>query len=157
EGPLTAFERAAAGKRARPKDLEAYARYLVATGGDDPAIHRARNLIQAAVDAEPTVRRLLFLSELAEDRNQRARWIERAEKLGPKVPDVEVILAKAALSRESLNFREAFPLYEEVLRRDPDEVSALRGKVELYDEVGLKRTALNLLERAVDRNPRSVM
>src|SRR5204863_6481320 len=71
--------------------------------------------------------------------------------------DVRVALARAALARESLNFREAFPIYGDVLRLDPDNVAALRGEVELYNEVGLRRTALSVLERATDRNPRSVL
>ncbi len=68
-----------------------------------------------------------------------------------------MLLAKAALARESLNARAAFPLYADVLRTDPDDVDALRGEVELYDEVGLRRTALATLAAAVDRNPSSVL
>ena len=68
-----------------------------------------------------------------------------------------MILAKAALARESLNSREAFPLYTEALRLDPDNVTALRGQVELYDDVGLRRTALAVLDGAVARNPKSVL
>lgn len=158
EGPLHAFDRLVAGTHPRAADLEAFARYLVATGGDDPAAHRARNLAASAVDVEPTIPRLLLLAEVAEDRNQRARWIERAEKLVPAGgSDVRVLLARAALARESLNFREAFPLYAEVLRQNPDDVTALRGQVELYEEVGLRRTALAALQRATERSPRSVL
>ncbi len=158
EGPVQAFERLSEAKHARPSDLEAYARYLVMTGGDDPTVHRARNLAQRAANEEPTIDRLLLSASLAEDRNQRARWVERAEaRAGKRSLNVDVLLAKAALARESLDSREAFPLYGEVLRLDPDNVAAIRGRVELYDEAGLKRTALSLLERAVERNPRSVL
>jgi tetratricopeptide (TPR) repeat protein len=157
EGPVQAFERLVSAKGPRADDQASYSRYLVATGGDDPAVHRARNLAEAAA-ASATIPRLLFAADLAEDRNQRARWIERAEKLVPKKRvDVRVTLARAALARESLNFREAFPLYAEVLRVDPDNVAAMRGEVELYNEVGLRRTALALLARAAERNPRSVL
>jgi tetratricopeptide (TPR) repeat protein/transglutaminase-like putative cysteine protease len=158
EGPVQTFERLVAEKRAHADDLEAYTRYLVATGGDDPAVHRARNLAETAADASPTIPRLLLAAELAEDRNQRAAWVERAEKLVPKKKvDTRVSLARAAVARESLNVREAFPLYAEVLRVDPDNVAAVRGEVELYNDVGLKRTALALLERASERNPSSVL
>ena len=67
------------------------------------------------------------------------------------------MLARAAWAREGLGFRGAFPLYERVLRGDPDNVAAVRGEVELLNEVGLRRTALGLLERTVSRNPKSVL
>jgi tetratricopeptide (TPR) repeat protein len=158
EGPIQVFERLVAPKAPKPDDLAAYAKYLVATGGDDPALHTAKNLAEAAAEATPTIPRLLAAAELAEDRNQRARWIERAEKLVPKKHVVtRVTLARAALTREGMNTRAAFPLYDEVLRLDPDNVAAIRGEVELYNEVGLRHTALSLLARATDQNPRSVL
>ncbi len=158
EGPLQAFDRLTQGKNRRAEDLESYARYLDDTGGDDPAKHLARDLAQRAADLEPTLPRLLLAAELAEDRNQRARWIERAEKLAGKGrPNKELLIAKAALAKESLNPREAFPLYSDVLRIDPDDVTALQGHVEIYNDVGLRRTALALLEGAAARNPSSVL
>ena len=158
EGPIQAFERLVAPKTPHPDDLAAFSKYLVATGGDDPALHTAKNLAEAAAESTPTIPRLLFAAELAEDRNQRARWIERAEKLVAKGHvDTRVTLARAALAREGLNARQAFPLYAEVLRVDPDNVAAIRGEVELYNDIGLRRTALALLARAVDSNPRSVL
>lgn len=157
-GPIPEFERRVAAQGARAKDFEAFARYLVATGGDDPAVHRARNVAQRAAEAEPTIPRLLLAAELAEDRNQRAVWVLRAEELVKKGrADTRVLLAKADLARQSLNFREAFPLYGDVLRIDPENLQALRGRVELYNEVGLRRTALALLEQATERNPSSVL
>ena len=157
EGPMQAFARLTTGQRASAEDLEAYARYLVRTGGDDPATHQARNLSQRAAELAPTIPRLLLAADLAEDHNQRARWVERAEKLPRGKSDVRVLLARAALAKESLHPRDAFPLYQEVLRTDPDDVDAIRGSVEMYNEVGLRRTALALLEGAVDRNPSSVL
>jgi tetratricopeptide (TPR) repeat protein len=158
EGPIQAFERLVAPKAPHPDDLFAYAKYLVATGGDDPTLHTAKNLAEAAATATPTIPRLLFAAELSEDRNQRARWVERAEKLVPKGHiEPRVTLARAALLRDGLNPRLAFPEYAAVLRVDADNVTAIRGEVELYDESGLRRTALELLARAVERNPRSVL
>src|SRR5262249_49592472 len=139
------------------------ARYLVATGGDDPSAHQARNLAQQAATLEPTVPRLLLAAELAEDRNQRAVWVGRAEALAakgrvrPGAVDPKILLAKAAVPRLSLSPRDALPLYRDVLRQDPDDVAAIRGEVELLDDVGLKRTALARLDAAVARNPRSVL
>ena len=64
-----------------PAALEAYARYLVRTGSDDPTEHRARELARRAADKAPTIARLLLAGELAESRNQRAIWIDKAEAL----------------------------------------------------------------------------
>lgn len=157
-GAVQSFDRLTAGKNARPEDLESYARYLVLTGGDDPSVHRARNLAQAAAERGPTIDRLLLAAALSEDRNQRGHWIERAERLlGSAQKDERVLLARASLAREGPSPRQAFPLYSEVLRENPDQVDALRGEVELLNDVGLRRTALSLLEGAVARNPRSVL
>lgn len=157
-GAIPAFEKLVSGKHPKARDLEEYARYLVVTSGDDPTVHRARNLAQAAAEQEPTLDRHLLAASLAEDRNQQRRWIERAEALGPwATSDERLLLEKAALARDGPSPRDAVPFYAEVLRRNPDQVDALRGTVELYNEVGLRRTALSMLERAVERNPKSVL
>jgi transglutaminase-like putative cysteine protease/Tfp pilus assembly protein PilF len=157
-GPMQQLERRVAGAHPSAQNLEAFARYLVTTKGDDKAVHRARDLATRAAEASPTIPRYLLAATLAEDRNQRARWIEQAVALLPKSPKyaIDVKLSQARLARESLNWREAFPFYDEILRLDPDNVAALRGKVELFNEAGLKRTALELLSKAVAKNPHSL-
>ncbi|HEY8040095.1 MAG TPA: DUF3857 domain-containing protein [Polyangiaceae bacterium] len=159
EGPAQAFERLAKG--GDPAMLEAYARYLGATGSDDPTEHRARELAHQAADKAPTVARALLAGELAESRNTRAAWIEKAEALvasGHATPDerLEVLLSRAAYARTGVNWRDAVPYYERVLALDPDNVAATLAKVELYEEAGLHDTALALLERALTQRPRSV-
>jgi cellulose synthase operon protein C len=156
EGPVQAFERLV--KSSRAIDLFAYARYLVATGGDDPTEHRARDLAQRAAEREPTVERLLLAGELSEERNRRREWVAKASALADKAgkPDLAVLLARADLARGSPNWRDAVPFYDRVLAINPDQVDALRGRVELYNEAGLRRTALATLESAVERNPQSV-
>ena len=67
-----------------------------------------------------------------------------------------MLLAQAQLARTGTNWRDAVPIYEKILAIDPDNVGATLGRVELYDEAGLKRTALATLERAVARQPHSV-
>ncbi|HEY2409796.1 MAG TPA: DUF3857 domain-containing protein [Polyangiaceae bacterium] len=158
QGPIQAFERIASAKSAKPADLEAYARYLADTGGDDPSKHQARDLAKRAAELEPTVARLLLAGRLAEDRNQNGDWLEKAEKLAARerAPNREVLLARAIDRRTSPNWRDAFPYFERVLSLDPDDVLALRGRVELYNLAGLPRTALDTLEHAVIRNPSSV-
>lgn len=142
--------------RIAARDLEQFATYLVQTGGDDPTKHQARDLAREAAEKEPTVERLLLAAELSEDRNQAARWIEQAAEMG-KEPRVDVLLAQAWHLATGPNPRGAFPLYDQVLTLDPDNVTALRGRVELYNAAGLKRTALSTLERALARNPHSVL
>ncbi|HLK38641.1 MAG TPA: DUF3857 domain-containing protein [Polyangiaceae bacterium] len=159
EGPVQAFERTIAGND--PAVLEAYARYLVSTGSDDPTEHRARTLARRAVDAAPTIQRLLLTASLAESRNQQASWIERAEAVvnagrATAEDGIDVLLARAAYARGGVNWRDAVPYYERVLDLDPDNVTATLAKVELYEEAGLHDTALALLRDALARRPRSV-
>ncbi len=159
EGPLQAFERLARGDD--PAMLEAYARYLVITQSDDDAEHHARELARKAAELSPTIPRLLLAGELAEDRNQRASWIERAEvrakdKATSADDQMAVILARAAHARSGSNWRDAVPFYDKALALDPDNTVALLARVELYAEAGLRETALTYLESALARRPRSV-
>jgi tetratricopeptide (TPR) repeat protein len=159
EGPVQAFERlSAAGDAAT---LEAYARYLVATQSDDPSQHKARELARRAAEKAATIPRLLLAGELAEGRNQRAVWIDKAETLvekGQGTPEekLNVVLARAAHTRRGLNRRDAIPFYDEALVLDPDNIEATLARFELYSAAGLHETALTLLERALARRPRSV-
>ena len=158
EGPAQAFEKLVKGHD--PAMLEAFARYLGATGSDDPTEHRARQLANEAAEKAPTIPRLLLAGELAENRNQRAAWIAKAEALSapgrPGPEDIDVLLARAALARTGVNWRDAVPYYEKVLRLDPDNVIATLAKVELYEEAGLRETGLSVLRSALDQRPRSV-
>ena len=158
EGPLQAFERAA--KSGDAATLEAYARYLLFTQGDDPSEHIARELATKAATKAPTVERLLLAGELAEGRNQRASWIEkaagRATAQTPVDERVDVLLAQAAHARGGPNWRDAIPFYDRVLALDPDNVTATLARHDLYSEAGLHETALVFLRSALDRRPRSV-
>jgi tetratricopeptide (TPR) repeat protein/transglutaminase-like putative cysteine protease len=155
EGPAQTFDRLTSRKDASAADLEAHAAYLRETDGDDPAVHLARDLAHRAAEKQPTVRRLLLAAALAEDNNQRGEWIKKAEAL-ERTPSREVLLARALHRRASPGFQEAFPLFDRVLARYPDDMTALQGRVELYNMAGLPRTALATLERALERNPRAV-
>ena len=156
-GPFQAFSEMLA-KKKQPDTQFAFADYLVSTNGDDPTVHQARDLARDVAETAPTIKHLLLAAELAEDRNQAAAWIEKAEALAKqkKEPDTDVLLAQAWLKRSGPNHRQAFPYYDQVLARDPDNLVAIRGRVELYNEAGLQRTALDTLERAAERNPTSV-
>ncbi len=151
---MQALGKAAEAGGARPEALEAFARYLGTTGGDARPDHKARDLASRAAEAQPTIKRLLFAGRLAEDRNQNRAWLDKAKALaGPKSRDLEVLLADAQLAQTSPNWREAVPIYEKILAIDPEHVGATLGRVELYAEAGLRRTALATLERAVARQP----
>src|SRR5262249_43201245 len=119
--------------------------------------HLARDLASRAADAQPTVTRLLLAGELAGDRNLRRAHVDKAAELaGGADNDVDILLSQAGLARTSTNWRDAGPIYEKNLARDPDNVRATLGFVELYAEAGLPRTALAVLEKAIARNPSSV-
>ncbi|WP_437276960.1 DUF3857 domain-containing protein [Sorangium sp. So ce375] len=156
EGPMQAFERAASADRPSPAVLEAFARYLMLTGGDAEGEHRARDLARRSAEAEPSVRRYLLAGQLSEDRNQQRAWIDRAAALAGGREDVDVLLSQARLAQTSPNWREAAPIYERILASDPNHVTAVLGLVDLYVEAGLKRTAFATLERALSRQPSSV-
>ncbi|MEZ4369329.1 MAG: DUF3857 domain-containing protein [Polyangiaceae bacterium] len=154
-GAVQAFEKTIAGKKPSAAALYAYADYLVETGGDDPKEHWARDYALRAAEQEPTVKRLLLAGDLSEDRNKYAAWVKKAEALA-KPDDVDVLLARARLARSSPAWRDAIPFYDKVLALDPDNLEGLEGRIELYNEAGLKRTALEALERAVEKSPESV-
>ncbi len=157
-GPMQAFQKLTDQKKPKPSDLFAHAEYLVRTSSDDPTEHIARNLAHRAAEAEPKIDRLLLAANLVEDRNQVAEWIDKAQALADKrkEPNIQVLLAQAILAQNSQNWRLAFPFFDRVLAIDPDNVRAIQGRVELYNEAGLRRTALATLERAVGRQPHSV-
>jgi cellulose synthase operon protein C len=159
EGPLQAFERLSQSGDAAT--LEAYARYLVLTQSDDPSQHKARELARRAADKAPTIPRLLLAGDLAEGRNQKAVWIEKAEALasrgqGTARDRLSVLLARAAHTRRGLNRRDAIPFYDRVLAQDPDNLEATLARFELYSAAGLHETALAFLEKALTHRPRSV-
>ncbi len=163
-GAVQAFERLVKGDD--PTVLEAYARYLEATGADDPTEHRARELARKAADKAPTIERLLLAASAAENRNQQAGWIEKAEdfaasrartKAAPSAEQViALLLARADYERGGVNPRDAVPYYEKVLAIDPDDTVATAAKVDLYEAAGLRDTGLALLERSLLRSPRCV-
>jgi tetratricopeptide (TPR) repeat protein len=157
-GPVPLFQKLTSGKKPRARDLEAFARYLADTNGDDPALHQARDLSQRAADAEPTIERYLLASRLAEDRNQQHEWLKKAEALAAKAGRTpkELLNARAVHRRNSPNWRDASPYFDRVLAEDSDDILALAGRVELYNMAGLPRTALGVIEQAVRRSPGSV-
>lgn len=156
-GPLVSVGKILGEKKAPADQLEAHARYLAQTGGTPRGQNTARDLAIRAAEADPTVPRLLLAGELAEDRNARATWITRARKLEPSgEADLDVLLAEALQARSGTNFRDATPFFEKILLREPNHIAGILGKAELYEEAGLRYSALSVLEDAVQRAPHSV-
>jgi cellulose synthase operon protein C len=157
-GPITLFDRAIAQKNVSPEVQAQYAEYLLLTGGDDPTQHLARDLSIQAAEQAPSVEHLLLAAALGEDRNQRARWIEKAEAEQRKrgVEDYRVTLGRAALERSGPNPPQAFETYGHVLTLDPNNVESVVQRASLYSAVGLPRAALLSLEQALEENPASV-
>jgi len=156
EGPISIIARLAKSKTARAADLELAARYLVLTDGDDEATHQARDLATRAAGLGKDIGRYLLAADLAEDRNGARGFLDQANQLA-REPDARVLLSRAEHLRSGPNPREAFELYDQVLDLDPDNLDALQGRVDLYNAAGLRRTALDLLERAHERRPHSVL
>src|SRR5258706_2610220 len=157
EGPVPQFETLVAGKKPNPRHLEAYARYLYLTSGDDPVQHQAQDLARRAANAEPSLARHLLAADLSDDRNEKREWLNRAQDLvGADAHPIELLLAQAELARTGTNWREATPFYDQVLAEDPYNIRGVLGRVELYREARLKRTALVTLQSGLQRKPTSV-
>lgn len=159
-GPLQALEAAlaAAGGSPSAQLLESYASYLLVTGGDSDTSHEARDFARRAANLAPTVDRLILAAKLAEDRNGARRFVARAAKVeNPSEHErIAVMLAEALVVRSGANPRDAFRLYEDVLALEPTNTEAILGKVDLYVDAGLNRTALKTLEKANQARPKSV-
>src|SRR5690606_1293641 len=156
-GPLARLSARLGARKQNVQALDALAKYLVFTVSDDPAVHQARDLAKQAAESEPTVERLLFAGERAEDYNQERAWLSRAERHhGDAPPTLELLLARARVERSGLNWRDAFPYYRDAFTLDGRSYTALRGLVELYNEAGLRHTALAALETALRLEPNAV-
>ncbi|MEO8874459.1 MAG: hypothetical protein ABI461_02640 [Polyangiaceae bacterium] len=157
-GPLQVFEKSEKGGDAAT--LEAYARYMTSTGSDDPNEHHARDLATKAAEKAPTIPRLLLAGELAENRNQQAIWLEKAEALAKKNASADdklaVLLARASHAQSGSTWREAVPYYDRALALDPDNIVGTLARFDLFNDAELHETGLAFLARALERRPRSV-
>jgi transglutaminase-like putative cysteine protease len=157
-GPIQSFDLLVGAKRPAARDLANYAEYLQATKGDDPAQHQARDLATQAAEQQPSVPNYLLASTLAEDRNQRVRWLEKAEALtniGPR-DKLRLVLARAAHERSGPHPQGALPFFKTALAIDPDNVEATVQLADLYGAFGLDQTALVLIDGALKRLPHAV-
>ena len=157
-GPIQVFASLIAKRQVPPSTFADYAEYLLTTHGDDPAEHQARDLATRAAEEEPSVSHLLLAASLAEDRNQRARWLEKAEAL-PSVAGedgVRLMLARAAHERSGPHPQDSVPWFNRVLAVDPANVEATVQLADLYTAFGLDQSALVLIDQTLNRVPHSV-
>ncbi|MGE0784055.1 MAG: DUF3857 domain-containing protein [Sandaracinaceae bacterium] len=94
--PFAGLEAAAAGERAPARALYDLAMFMRATGADDPAEERARQLAARAADGEATIERLALAAELANQRGEAMRFARRALELGRSDPDALLLNARLA-------------------------------------------------------------
>jgi len=157
-GPIQIFEALMDAKQPSPQALSNYAEYLQVTKGDDPSQHRARDLATQSAEQQPTVDHLLLAATLAEDRNQRAGWLEKAERL-PSIGATDklpLLLARAAHERSGPHPQGALPWFKKALTLDPYNVEATVQVAELYGVFGLDQTALVLIDNALEHVPYAV-
>lgn len=133
--------------------LELLARYLSLTGSDDPAERRAAQLAERAAELEPTVERLLLAAALAEERYEKARFIERALALSPKHPDV--LLAKARLTASGPGSERALKELDAIPEGTLAALEASQLRVALLRELGFEQAARAEAERRLEKTPRS--
>ena len=130
---------------------------------------RARSRAPAAQRA-PTVRRDAPRGELAENRNQRAEWIDKAEALvakGGVSRDDRIDVAPRARGARARGARTGATRSRSTRRCSrsiPDNVAAILAHVELYDEAGLRddgarvpRSARSRGDRAASRSLRAMV
>ena len=157
-GPVQLFEALVNTKKPSAESLAGYAEYLQVTKGDDPSQHQARDLAIHAAELEPTVAHCLLAASLAEDRNQRARWLEKAEKLtgGSAADKVRLLLARAAHERSGPHPQHSMRWFKRVLELDSNNIEATVQLAELYGLFGLDETALVMLNTALSHSPHAV-
>jgi len=153
--PLAALEAAAAKKNARGIDLSRLARILNVTGADDPAERRAKQLIERAVELDPTVEHLALAVKLSEERGDVMRFAARAARLHPG--DARVKMLTASVTMGGAVPEEALPLLLEVPRDSEAYPSAMLARASLLRDMdlpGAARHALLKLRREVGAFPR---
>ena len=148
---LEALETAASRERASARDVFDLARYLLWSGSDDPAEHRARQLAARAANEDPQLEHLVFASRLQEQRGERMRFAATALERYPDAPEAKLLHAQ--LTAAGLHGEDALPILDGV----PDEgifgmqAALLRGQI--LQEMDLPQTARRVVEEAAARAP----
>lgn len=140
-------------EKATAADYHALANYLHESSGDDPTRREARDLARRAADMEPTIPRLLLAGELAEDRNQRRTFVEKAVALAAK--NADVLHAQGLLAAAGPDPDSALPFFDAALKVDADHLPATLARIDVLSAAGLRRTARKECEKALGVRPRT--
>ncbi|MBI4955838.1 MAG: DUF3857 domain-containing protein [Myxococcales bacterium] len=153
-GPLQLCEAALAASGKDAALADACARYLLATHGQATGSHAARDMARRVAEEGPSFARAMRAARLSSERNEAARWLDRAGPLAStRHEQARLAVARAELARLGTGALDATPLYELALRLEPDNVTAAVGKAQLYAEAGLRRSALELVEAGLALRP----
>jgi len=144
-------ERARDGGAAAALDL---AWFLTLDAADDPDERRARRLVLSAVAGASTsidADAYLLAAGVAEDRNERGRFLERALDLDPG--DVPALVAMASFRRAGARVEDALPWIERAFRLAPEDPAVLAERAMVERAVGLPLAARRTLSAAVQSSP----
>ncbi len=153
----TPYEALAARVAASPDDapaLEAFARFLRATGGDDPTEHRVRDLATHATETGATVDNLLFAAAQQTTRDDRGRLLRRALELTPG--SIEAQLEVAWFTAQGASGERALSMLEAIPPRTTFGLIAQLLRASLLENLGFRESARALRADLRTRAPRSV-
>ncbi|MFI5307668.1 MAG: hypothetical protein ACHQ53_09970, partial [Polyangiales bacterium] len=145
--PLAALEQAAKRAPDNAGTLADLARFLRATGGDDPAERRAKQLAAHAAELAPTLENLRLASELAEERSEVMRFAQRAKELFPNEPGA--LLLEAKVLANGPRPEDALPLLARVPETDLDWATAQVVRAQVLRELDLPAMARSAIEQAL--------
>ncbi len=150
---LGALERAGAAPRPQAAALETLARYLAYSNADDPAEKRARQLALRAAELQPSAPRYLLASQLAEERYEKARLLEKARKLAPN--DGDVVLAWVRVVSGGPGSERSLRLLEKVPADAPQAIDVLEMRAQILRGLGLDDSAKGIAKEALRRAPKA--
>lgn len=137
--PLAELERAAAHEPPSAEALADLARYLSYTGSDDPAERRAKQLAQRAAELDPTVQHLLLAAQLAEERAEVMRFVDRALALAPTDPEVALMAGRVKMGGPQPEA--ALPLFAAITPGSEPWTSSMLLQAQILRDLGLAATA----------------
>lgn len=144
EAHLAPLEAAAAGDSPSARALFDLARFLGATGADDPAEGRVRQLAARAADIEPRVEYLELAARSADQRADTNRYVQRAIEIAPNDP--EVLILQAQVERSGLHAEDALPILDRIPNSGVTGMQARTLRAELLADMDLFHAARALFD-----------
>ncbi|MBN8616510.1 MAG: DUF3857 domain-containing protein [Deltaproteobacteria bacterium] len=153
----TPYEALVARVAATPDDAaanETLARFLRATGGEDPTEHRVRDLATHATETGATVDNLLFAAAQQTTRDDRGRLLRRAVELGPT--SLEAQLELAWFTAQGASGERALSMLEAIPPRTTFGLIAQVLRASVLENLGFRESARALRADLRTRVPRSI-